>query len=441
MLKNYAFFLLFLLSSVAAETGMAQKSGSKVTQNRVITKKKRPLEQNHLDLQNELSEQIQSYTHRDVFYNRVQENQMQQKGKTIDYSILEPEIGTQDRLETAIASSPHLKYRRSSLYTLMLSDSLRPYNAISKNAFGNISLDHQYNSHNLGPYLIPSKSATPDKTGEIEHYLNSHQVAKQLVSRWFNRSKEGYFNMDLVANRGVYNASELDISIALHSHRGQALLKDAGEELIRNTFIIVYDVAHEKGTISFPEVTLRFNIKAYLYRLIWDDATATQFYTDYWVDVNHRDPTRIEAFENSSLFKLQYIGSSEVSSRNVSQNNSLIYANVITQLFHTSMVNLSRTYESFRVKFPLYNGNPITAKIGKKEGLQSGDTFEVLEQILESDGTTTYQKLGEIKINSEKDIWDNTSVGDWFGQSTEKHTVFKGNTSRYQPGMLIRQIK
>src|SRR5690606_16068452 len=102
---------------------------------------------------------------------------------------------------------------------------------------------------------------------------------------------------------------------------------------------------------------------------------------------------------------------------------------------------LERKYEEFRTKFPLYSGNPIAAKVGKKEGLKEGDTFEVLEQILNEDGTTEYQRKGVIKIKNEKDIWNNTAEGDWFGDSSKmEYTIFQGQKGKYHPGMLIRQI-
>jgi len=75
--------------------------------------------------------------------------------------------------------------------------------------------------------------------------------------------------------------------------------------------------------------------------------------------------------------------------------------------FEAVIAKLQKKYEVFRTKTPLLSGDPITAKIGLKEGLEAGDKFEVLEQVLdEKTGRTTYKRVGKIKVKSGM-IWDN----------------------------------
>ena len=84
--------------------------------------------------------------------------------------------------------------------------------------------------------LKSSKNDTKEQHhAAIFDYLNKNDIAKQLVAKWFNRSKKGGFNMSLIAQRGLYNASDLEIKISKHNERGSALLADAGEALIKNT--------------------------------------------------------------------------------------------------------------------------------------------------------------------------------------------------------------
>ncbi len=145
------------------------------------------------------------------------------------------------KMDAAVAGK--LKYRRSSLYTMMLDDNRRERYRVIKDAFGNAVLSEKFNDHNIGPYLIPAHgmSGEKDQTKLIEQYLNNKGVARDLVAKWFNRDANGNFNMDLIAERGQYNASEIDVKVAQSSVRGKAMLADAGRELIGNTFVIVYD--------------------------------------------------------------------------------------------------------------------------------------------------------------------------------------------------------
>jgi hypothetical protein len=437
--------LLFLLFTLFLVCSCMPKTGGKITKYKVTkveghVKKTEEKKLNPLEIEKQLYTSMQASNYREIVYDRIKNNSGDNKQIKIDFNTIETNESKDKIADNIKLINANLKYRRSSLYTLMLYDSLDKYHFFYRYSFGKAQIPHKFNDHNIGPFLIDSQEINVDRAKKIESYLNENDVAKQLVARWFNRDKNGLFNMDLVAKRGEYNASEIDIKIALSSSRGRALLKDAGEELIGNTFIVIYDFSSEStGNSAMTGLpTICFNLKAYLYRLVWDDKTASIFYNDYWVDKTNSNLSKIHAFDKSNIFKLKFVGSSIIKSKNIHYLYTV--PNVLEKLIDNSMADLQRNYEEFRVKSPLYSSDPIAAKIGKKEGVKEGDKYEVLEQILNSDGTTKYQKIGEIRVNREKDIWDNTAVGDWFGKSETDYTIFSGKSGTYFPGMLIRQI-
>ncbi|RRO24322.1 hypothetical protein [Flavobacteriaceae bacterium 14752] len=382
------------------------------------------------------------------------------------------------------ANAGKLKYRRSSLYTMMVDDNTREHYSIIKDAFGNTELSEKFNDHNIGPYLIPAHgmSGENDQTELIEDYLNYDGVARDLVARWFNRDENGHFNMDLIAERGQYNASEIDFKVAQSSMRGKALLADAGKELISNTFVIVYDYKYtnkakqakkRKGflnavttvasivpggedvatiasaaTVASDVVGKGYFVRttSYLYRLVWNDEIAEEFYNNLWIDENSDDKSKKEAFDNTNLFKLEYVGS-EVSRNNLqstifsSKSDQQLIEIATIKAVDKNIGKLQRGYEQFRVKTPLLSAEPIAAKIGLKEGVEKGDKFEVLEQVLNEDGTTSYERVTTIKVDK-NNIWDNTYLAEEAGAETSQpYTVFKGNSNKVAPGMLIRQLK
>ena len=71
-----------------------------------------------------------------------------------------------------------------------------------------------------------------------------------MVAKWFNRDKQtGSFNMELIKERGLYNANQQQTNVARASIRGMALLEDAGELLIHNTYLVVNDIKYQsKGS-------------------------------------------------------------------------------------------------------------------------------------------------------------------------------------------------
>lgn len=373
-----------------------------------------------------------------------------------------------------------LKYRRSSLYTLMINDSTRQHFNIIKDAFGNAELSEKFNDHNIGPYLIEAPGGERDQSSIISEYLVENDVAKKLIAKWFSRNSQGEFNMNIIAERGSYNASDLDIKVALDSKRGTSLLADAGEELIGNTFVIINDYKYTNkeevakkasGLLSLVKevssamgkdislITDAASLTAsalgkgyvvkttsYLYQLEWNEEIAAEFYYNYWMDSSNYDPAKKIAFENSDLFKLKYVGSE---SAWADLQSSIFTRKSDEDLIHIATVKatddgiskLQRKFEEFRTKSPLYMGDPIAAKIGLKEGVEKGDKFEVLEQVIDKNGQTSYNRVGIIKV--EKDgIWDNSfmSEEDPNANVNSGYTLFKGAKNKFFSGMLIRQI-
>lgn len=373
-----------------------------------------------------------------------------------------------------------VKYRRSSLYTLMIKNDGREHSNMIKNTFGNFELPEKFNDHNIGPYLIDIEQGVKDQSHNISEYLSTNDIAKQMVSKWFNRSPEGGFNMGLIAERGTYSATDLDVKLAKNKERGMSVIEDAGEELIKNTFIIVNDykftnkeevakkaggllkivakVASYAGYSDVANVATLTNagisvvgkgyvIKttAYLYRLVWNEETAATFYNDYWTEDGAIDLEKKEAFEKSDIFKLELIGSQSAwadlqSTIFTKKSDDGLIEIATVKATDKSIVKLQKKFEDFRTKSPLLSGEPIAAKIGLKEGVEKGDKFEVLEQVINKEGKTEYKRVGVIKVDKNH-IWDNRYMADEEnGESEIKYTTFSGAKNKYYSGMLIRQI-
>ena len=377
------------------------------------------------------------------------------------------------------------KYRRSSLYTMMIHEPSRPYAEVIKNSFEKGPIPEKFNDHNLGVRVIQATDAK-DESENITSYLNTNDVAKEMVAKWFNRSAKGGFNMDLIKKRGSYDASVLDITKAKASKRGLDMLADAGEELIKNTFILVNDfkyVSKEEvakkasgllsslgsmasyagvpaadkintvTTLTAAGVTVAgkgYVVKttAHLYRLDWNEEVANIFYNDYWTEDGKISPEKVKAFNESKIFKLIYIGS-DVSWADV--QSSVFTNKTEEQLIEKStvkavdavIVKLQKKHDEFKTKTPLFTGEPITAKIGLKEGLTNKSVFNVLEQRMKEDGKTEYVVVGTIKVDSKYPIWDNRyDANEENPNQTADRTYFKKSSGKeFFPGMLIVQKK
>jgi hypothetical protein len=380
-------------------------------------------------------------------------------------------------------------YRRSSLYTLMINEPTREYADVIHQTFINSPIPEKFNNHILDARDIPNgiqkklmRRAEKIKIQEknISNYFSVNSIAKAIVARWFNRKSDGTFDMKLVANRGSYNATEMDVDLARSSKRGLALLADAGEELIGNTFVIVNDfdyVNKEEAMGKIKEKVTKLttlggrldkNIKtkrldkaeklvgkgyvvrttSYLYQLDWSDSVAAVFYEQYWMDENSLDENKKKAFDNSSIFKLKLVGQETAwadlrENIHTTKSEEELIRIATVRAIDAVIAKLQRKYEVFRTKTPLYGVNPLAAKIGMKEGLEAGDRFEVLEQVMDEEGRTRYKRRGIVQVDKNH-IWDNRHMAEEEPQdmnpaSSLGFTKFRG-VGKFYKGMLVRQI-
>lgn len=377
-----------------------------------------------------------------------------------------------------------MKYRRSSIYSLMIKHENQKYADTIANVFKMMPVPDKYNDHDLSVKVIgiEEKTRRVDPT-DIESFLNKNGVASRLVSKWFDRDfTNGVCNVEMVKERGLYSASEKDKALAAQSLRGTAMLEDAGEELIGNTFVIVNDIryidkakksktagifirviGYAAGAVlgssdlmdaaddwaDIAESFKGFRVKVYthLYQLVWDDEIADNFYRNMYSDTP--DEEKKKALEaNRDKFTLKYVGTQESSGSTTSflgireDQPEVMVRKACQRALDENVANLQKNFDQFKVKVPLLSTDPITAQIGKKEGITGDSKFEVLEVQI-NDGKTEYKHVGVIKPVPHL-IWDNRfmaveerAVGAKLGCTT----FTKVSGSDFYPGMLIREIK
>ncbi len=373
------------------------------------------------------------------------------------------------------SNQTEVKYKRSSLFTLMLFNQSIPYSDEIRKTFINKPIPEKFNNHNLENVLIPSTTIKKNQSKIITNYLNENDIAKKLISKWFNRNEKGEFNMQLIIQRGNYNATDLDIFIAKNTERGESMLSDAGEELIGNTFVIVNDYKYTnkeevaKKTNKFltlvantaggqnVEAVANLSQKAihtagkgyiikttsYLYRLIWNEEITAIFYNDYWIDSTNFDANKKEAFDNSTIFKLEYIGSQNAwadiqSSTYSNKSNQELIQRATIKATDKAIAKLQRKYDKFKTKSPIIGVDPVAAKIGLKEGVKKGDKFEVLEQVLNKKGKIVFKRVALVKVDKNH-IWDNRYMANEENNTQFEYTTFKGG-KKVLVGMFLRQL-
>lgn len=377
-----------------------------------------------------------------------------------------------------------LQYRRSSICSFLISRADQSMYDKIQEKYLEIPTPDQYNNHDLSIRIL-----NVDKKGNyadsISQWLNDNRIASRLVAKWFDRDIfTGQCDMALVQQRGLYNATVFDKELAARSSRGQAMLADAGEELIGNTFVLVHeahyidnakrsqnvstglkifgalaggiigvdvsDLFDSLGDLAATFKGFRVKFHTSLYQLVWDDETAAAFYKDMYA-INPDDEGKRKAFEeNRGRFKLKFIGDVESSGSQNSflgiseEHPDIMIRKACQRAIDDNVRDLQHNFEVFRVKSPVteVNGKEVKVPIGLKEGVNEESEYEVLEAN-EKDGRIEYKRIGTIVPVKDK-IWDNRFMAleeGAYGADLNATTFTVKSGSTPYPGVLVRQMK
>jgi len=377
------------------------------------------------------------------------------------------------------------KYRRNSVYNILVSHTEQEdYCDFIRGQYLNVPTSDKFNDHNLSVRVIEVNGKKEVTEQSVKDFVDKNNIGAHMVAKWFNRNHEtGQCDMTLIKNRGLYNASEFDKEVAAHTMRGEALLQDAGEYLISNSYLIINEIryidknktARKLGAIFTIAVVVAaatagvrlddkfadnlmslfnalkgFNVKivSHLFQLDWNERTASIFYTECYTDVPN--PLMKSAFEqHRNDFKMKYLGSVESSGSTTSyagikeKQPWMMVRKALERALDENVVNLQKAIPAFRIKTPISEiGAFVKAPIGKKEGVEAGKKYEVLE-VTEDKGRVKYNRVGVVKPNPVL-IWDNrfmakeeNAPGSNLG--TTSFIVVSGRN--FIPGMLLREME
>jgi hypothetical protein len=360
------------------------------------------------------------------------------------------------------------KYNRNSLTVCVLNTGGK-YSSDIVNASHNIKVPDKFDSNLLNKRVL---TTTPNKT-LILNEINKNGIPQMIIAKWFMRdSVTGKFNMELIHQRGMYNATSSEVSQSETKKIGLATLKDAGESLINKSYIFVLafdniltmqqiynrrDIAKKALAESMDKnYTPVRRVKTgwmgdaygYLYKLNFNDSLLDIFYNDLWIYED--DPDSVKQIKKDRFEKMAFpvefvtVVKTEADGSQYKQGHPLATPRPLTrnELFQ-KMINTGlagcverteRFIESFKVKAPVYKTKPISAKIGKKEGLKTDARFFVMESNQNKQGEVENKRKGVVRV---KKAIDNRKIAT---SHDNNFSVFYQTAGKViEPGMVLYQ--
>lgn len=358
-------------------------------------------------------------------------------------------------------------YNRNALTVIFLENNSN-YNADLKLAANKINVPDKYDNNNL-----KERSMISGKDEKIiQQKLLSDKVPNSILAKWFSRSDSGIFNMSVIHERGLYNATDDEVIQASASKVGMDRLKDVGESLIDHSYILVlsfsdiysmsekYDKIDESrrekakrtGTEFEPVKRVKNGwegkVTGYLFKLAFNDSVMNTFYNDLWI-YGDDDPNVMTAkktnFDNTD-FPIQFIMKFSCDADGSQYNAGQILApatqmnreQLFQKMYNTAIAGVSeemeRKIEAFKVKTVVYKKHPISSKIGKKEGLKTDQRYFVSEIYQNRKGELAAHRKGVVRVKS---VTDNRQVAT--GNSDKYSTFYQTSGVGIQEGMIMQQ--
>lgn len=375
-------------------------------------------------------------------------------------------------LATAVTYAQTDKSDRSSL-SIVLLDYDDQYSQPINDLFNRLMLDSRYDINRIDTRKIIVKGErtrankqgnyyAPDRTQDIETFLNNNNVGKEIISYLFNRNKQtGTMSLDKLHTRGIYNVSDQDIIESRATKRGLEGLKDKGFSLIDKSHIMLFDFAniryeYKKGNNNDGDFYWYATPAVYLFKIKWDETLQNQLF-DCWIDnatpIAERKQKKA-AFEKLHVpveFIIKYTNDSrsestgiEAEQRRVDKGNQRRYSN--SELKNNSFNKMIASaadylgeriegkYDAFKIQNSIYSTHPIKVKIGRKEGVKTNDRYYVYEYISNGNGHTQPRRKGVVKATSH--IARNEMVATGQSPTTEFYQIAGG---RLEEGMVLKE--
>lgn len=286
-------------------------------------------------------------------------------------------------------------------------------------------------------------------------------ISREVIGSIFGRNAVGNMTYDSLMKAAKYTATDNQALSSGASKDTAKIYFQIADELLKRSYIVSYDItrvqtyeefyneqekrakeqAARTGKPATPVLRSKegwiVNYTCYVHRIVWNDTVQNKFFGDLWLDASiSEDRTkRKTAFENYQFpLELVYSSYGSATSAQSIDPNKNVFANrrsmeellsAIPKMIQDRMVlKGGNKIDDFKMRAPIFQEYPTTAKLGKKEGLYYDQRFFVYEITLDSEGNQHKKRKGVIRPKS---IADNTKIAD--GDSPA--TVFQQQGGRY----------
>lgn len=290
--------------------------------------------------------------------------------------------------------------------------------------------------------------ASPDRTELLTNYLNEQNVGLQVIGFIFNRQADGLMNAEIINQRAAYNKTDEDYEVLQATSKSTGGLREGGEALIKNSYIMVYDYANLrlekwKGFLESEEdYYWRATPTLYLFQVDFTDELRQKYYEECWMDEETPEAERaafrerFETFRVPVKFVMKYNTTQDVATGitafrkktkeqkgNVTEESLKAAAlnKLVAGAYEYLNEQIEKKNEAFQVKTAVDDVKPVRAKIGMKEGVKTDQRYFMYEYMQDESGKEFKRRMGVLRATNK--ITDNRQVTTGETEPTEFYQI------------------
>lgn len=321
-----------------------------------------------------------------------------------------------------VAKQENLTYSRPSL-------SLIKITGFKNTQYADLLVDYFSKSEKFDFNIINTKSVQGNN--DLHSVLMSENVGKQVLFHWLHFDGKG-FNSDVLEARSMYNATDQDI--ILDASKKIADLKYQGRSLMDNSYVMALNLSdlserhNKKGEITGYSAVVETKV----FKVDFNDELLTSVW-DNWIDASDTTLTQAEIDKKATFFNNLNVNLDSIAAVSVSGFGATpeeAVADARDEVFHA----LEKKIDKWEVVSTIYQKNPISAKIGSKEGLKNSQRFRAFKIVEDENGQVTQKGLGYLRVAK---VAKNTAVAT--GETEELSTFYQISGGKLREGMYLKQ--
>lgn len=329
------------------------------------------------------------------------------------------------------------KYNRNSMSFHFVQ--FRNNNTFSSEYLQNVDVPEKFDDNSFGNNLLPvdiSKTRiNEDINSEILASIQSNRIPNKILKKIL-LDANGIPTTKTLSFRGEYSATDADFIKAHNSKEGISLLRQNGiENMLKNIYFVVNDTYGIESKYSRESKSIQYTLsyKSYLYKIDLDALLNTEFWETFWWEGDNQE--KLNYFMNYNfpvIFITSVVGSVGVSDKNTSRD--IVYQLLLDNMIDDEITSLSKNHDPLKVKTTVFKTRPISSKIGKKEGLQPDDLYQILENRERQNGKKYVSKQGHVRANK---VFDNRKIS---SGNSGVSTFYKATARSVKQGMVMKEV-